>query len=155
VPDENAVLAVLLDFVDAAPHGPDGLPLDRADAIEVLRREGSALAGLDERGIAAMVNVFANNTKLMAHPDPGIFRGEMQFFSARSEPDMEPAVEGWRPYVTGQITNYRIDCAHKDMLRPAPLAEIGRALEKLLRSPAASRERHDQDVIHDGKARRP
>ncbi len=142
--DEATMLAVLLDFVGHTPQSLGEGPLDRAAVIEVLRSEGSALASLDERSLASMVEVFANNNRLLPEWEPGRFDGDVRFFGARPPAGVSPAAEGWRPYVTGRIEEHRMECEHKDMLQPGPLAEIAQVLESDLGSGGAGSDAPDR-----------
>jgi nonribosomal peptide synthetase DhbF len=40
--------------------------------------------------------------------------------------------DAWKTYLDGEIEQYDIDCRHKDMCQPKPLAEIGELLAQAL-----------------------
>ncbi len=125
VPDEVDILHGLLrdmgihdDLRDAAVP-----PLVRA--AELLRHQGGALTGLDEKTLARVVAVCANGMRISAGHRPGVFRGDVEFFTATAgRPDRQGAHSLWGPYVAGHLTDHPVDCAHADMTTGAPLKEI-------------------------------
>src|SRR5690606_40479052 len=57
------------------------------------------------------------NRGLYRDYQPEIYDGDMVVFTAVGETETGPsATESWRPYVTGDIAEYRVDCIHADML---------------------------------------
>jgi hypothetical protein len=53
------------------------------------------------------------------------------FFAERNEFD-SPLPQRWRPYVTGEITEYSVDCAHLEMLTTESLSMYGEQLKRSL-----------------------
>ncbi|MFF9090314.1 amino acid adenylation domain-containing protein, partial [Streptomyces sp. NPDC014991] len=131
--DEQEVLATLLDF---AGHGEDvagGERLRIDDVMEILRSGGGPLADIEERRVAALADVYANNRKLASAHAPGRFHGDLLHFTATADrPDGAPTADVWEPVVTGHVRRYTVDATHHDMCRPEPLAEIGRVLAERL-----------------------
>ncbi|SES00346.1 amino acid adenylation domain-containing protein [Streptomyces sp. yr375] len=134
--DEQKVLATLLDF---AGHGEDagiaadGEPLRIADVMEILRTGGGHLADIEERRVVALTEVFTNNARLSAAHVPGRFDGNVLHFTALAErPPGQPTAAVWEPAITGRVEQYAVDCAHREMCRPEPLARIGRVLAERL-----------------------
>ena len=127
-PDEEQALDAVLDSLGFPPA--DGL----AGAVEVLRAAHSPLADLGETGIASVARVFAANVEASTRFVPDTFDGDVHFFTATAcrPADLPAPVDAWRPFVTGEITERRVDCAHGEMTRPAPLAEIGTTIANLL-----------------------
>ncbi|MCW7946082.1 hypothetical protein AAW14_29830, partial [Streptomyces hygroscopicus] len=124
---ERELLADLLHFVgiDAADAAGNGL--DRAGTLDILRREGSALASLDERSTAALMDIFINNNKLLRGFDPVRFHGDLIHFTATlGRDDKAPTARSWRPHVQGRIEDYPIACEHRNMVQSGPLAEIAK-----------------------------
>jgi nonribosomal peptide synthetase DhbF len=93
--------------------------------LDVLRREG--LSTLKEHHYEAIMDTFKNNTRLVRTFVPQRFRGDMSLFVA-VQSDTAPPIEAWRPFVTGEIKIYPIDCAHDNMMDPVPAAVIGAML---------------------------
>jgi thioesterase domain-containing protein len=58
---------------------------------------------------------------------PRRFRGDVLLFVATHD-DVPPRTESWRPYVSGRIDVYPIDCQHTAMMDPVPAAKIGKRL---------------------------
>jgi amino acid adenylation domain-containing protein len=75
-------------------------------------------------------NINRNRAMYRAH-EPGVFDGDMIIFSAvQDETDRRSSPsQSWRPYVTGDITEYSIDCAHEVMLTPESLSLYGQQLK--------------------------
>jgi thioesterase domain-containing protein len=60
------------------------------------------------------------------------------FFSAtRNPPTVAEKVEGWRRFVDGPIEAVELDCDHRYMLLPQPIARLGPALTTALARAAA------------------
>jgi thioesterase domain-containing protein len=55
------------------------------------------------------------------------------FFSAtRNPPALAGKLEGWRSYVDGPVDAVELDCDHRYMLLPEPIARLGPALSDRL-----------------------
>ncbi|ALG09253.1 non-ribosomal peptide synthetase [Kibdelosporangium phytohabitans] len=123
----------------APPEGPEAIRAvldslgyrsdagDAATAIDVLRAARSPLADLGEPGIQAVARVFAANVAASARHTPGRFDGDVLFFTATV--GRTTSAGAWSPFVTGEIDERPIGCAHGDMARPGPLSEIGIVIE--------------------------
>ncbi|MFD8721811.1 amino acid adenylation domain-containing protein [Streptomyces sp. NPDC059629] len=112
-------------------HGDDlaGQPVKRAELRDFLQRHGSALAGLDERRLDALVEIFDNNLRLLRTSRPPLFDGSMLLFTAaRDRADGDRPDRAWQPYLGGRCEEHRIDCAHQHMTRPGPLAEVAKVI---------------------------
>jgi thioesterase domain-containing protein len=63
---------------------------------------------------------------------PGVFDGDMDiFYSTQNESSWDLSLQ-WRPYVTGKITKYPVDCGHLEMLSPESIIMYGKQLKLLL-----------------------
>ncbi|MEV5433193.1 beta-ketoacyl synthase N-terminal-like domain-containing protein [Streptomyces sp. NPDC052701] len=120
VPDVTAVL----DRIDA------GLAADPASS-PVTRAEAAAIAA-----------VMRNNLRIAPQFAPGVFRGDVLFFSAAQEQATDfpgdlavlpDKADAWRPYVDGTLQDHRVPCGHYEMTEPEPIALIGAAVAKALR----------------------
>lgn len=124
-PTDEDALTALLRMAGIDP----GRALDRAAAVELLRNEGSALAGLPEFTLSAVTGIVVNNARLMREHGHDRFDGDLVFFTATA-PRAEAWLtrEAWRPYLTGEIVNRDIDCLHQEMTGAGPIAEIAATL---------------------------
>ncbi|MFI5781907.1 amino acid adenylation domain-containing protein [Nocardia sp. NPDC051570] len=134
IPTEQDALAALLYMVgyDPAPLLTDGRTLTRRQVVDILRGEGSALAGITEETPRAMIDNFANAVVLESEPRQIRVDGNLLFFTAARNPATKATHDLWRPYFSGMIENHDIDCEHKDMTQPGPIAEIGRIINDAL-----------------------
>ncbi|NJC70661.1 amino acid adenylation domain-containing protein [Planosporangium thailandense] len=123
---EPELMATLLDFAGYDRRRLDGEPLEFARVVELLRQVDSPLASLEQRHITAMTRVYANASELIQRYAPGWFDGDVLFFRATLDKiDISPTPDRWQPYVSGHIDVRPIERAHTDLMKPAPLAEIG------------------------------
>jgi nonribosomal peptide synthetase DhbF len=130
--DDHQVLTELLRSFGEEPA--DEAAVDGASFVDVLRRSGSSLMSLGEHAVAALPAIFRNNSRLMREPVPGVFRGDVVFFSAAGSANARNFTHhSWQPYVDGRLVSSDIDAEHHALLRPAPLADIGRVLAARLR----------------------
>ncbi|BDD84263.1 dimodular nonribosomal peptide synthase [Tsukamurella pulmonis] len=132
VPTEQDALAALLYMVGYDPQPLVDKGITRQAVIDVLQSEGSALAGITEVTPNAMIDNFANAVNLEAEPYQAEVDGDLVFFTAARNPATSATYPLWRPYFTGTIDNHDVDCEHKDMTQPGPIAEIGRTLNSAL-----------------------
>jgi nonribosomal peptide synthetase DhbF len=129
-PDEHEALLALLMLGGYDPNRMGEQPLNLVGVLEMLRRDGSALANLDDETIVNLKTVFVNSVRILSEYQPEPFDGNILFFRSTLTPEiLGPIVpETWQPYIRGRIEQYDIDCHHKDMCKPQPLAKIGRIL---------------------------
>ncbi|MCY7877842.1 non-ribosomal peptide synthetase DhbF [Bacillus spizizenii] len=129
-PDDEEALIALLALGGYDPDSLGDKPLDFETAIEILRRDGSALASLDESVILNLKNTYVNSVGILGSYKPKIFRGNVLFFRSTIIPEWFDPIEpdSWKPYINGQIEQIDIDCRHKDLCQPEPLAQIGKVL---------------------------
>lgn len=135
VPDEQEALIALLALGGYDPDNMDGKPLNLENTIDMLRRDGSALASLEESTILNLKDTYVNSVRILSEYVPRCYKGDLLFFKSTIIPEwfdpIEP--EAWLPYIDGKIIQYDIHCRHKDMCQPGPLAEIGRILADKLK----------------------
>ncbi|MEV5597439.1 amino acid adenylation domain-containing protein [Streptomyces sp. NPDC052496] len=115
VPKETDALTALLRMAGFERTGE----LTREDVLETLRREGSALAGLSDRTLSAVVDIVVNNARLMREHQHRVFAGDVLFFTAAA-PRAEDWLtrDAWAPYVRGALANHDVDCLHPQMTQP-------------------------------------
>ncbi len=97
--------------------------------VEVLQREGSPLSTLSTDTIKALGAIYLNTNDLVRAYDHRVFRGDVLFFRAVVDTiDDTLTPDTWTPYVTGRIDNTDVECSHKDMTLPEPIAHIARVV---------------------------
>ncbi|WP_143642121.1 non-ribosomal peptide synthetase, partial [Streptomyces viridochromogenes] len=140
--DEVTILQGLLHDMGIDDDLRDDTVPPLAKAAELLRRQGGALAGLDEKTLARVAAVCANGMRVSARFRPAVFRGDMEFFTAaHGRADRLNAHALWAPYVAGHITDHSVDCTHLEMVTSGPLKEISGAVAAKLGALAAGTDR--------------
>ncbi|MFF9089436.1 amino acid adenylation domain-containing protein [Streptomyces sp. NPDC014991] len=134
----------LADFLTEA--GIDATGLDRLDPPAVaahLRRTGGPLAGLGRATLERLLAVMRNHLDLVQRHTPSRFGGcsVTLFLAADGLTGEERALKAksWEPYLGRPADIHEVPCGHQQMLRPAPAALIGAAVEHRLRALAAAR----------------
>src|SRR3954471_15823196 len=122
--DDETILAKQLK---ALGYYSGDAPLQVSSALDILRQEGDILANLDEHQVAAIIQVMKQNSRLARAFLPRRFRGDALLFAATQD-NSRPEPHKWQPYVSGKIAVHEVDCEHVHMMRPIPLAQIGRVL---------------------------
>ena len=74
-----------------------------------------------------MVGVVMNNSRLVRDSHHPVYDGDMVFFRAANP--REEDWQGWKPYVTGDVTCHDIPSSHGTMLHNASLSDIGEVLK--------------------------
>jgi thioesterase domain-containing protein len=114
-------------------------PEPEAQMLELVRRRPGL--GLDEwpdKRVHALQRVIKNNTVVMRTHQPGRVHGPMLFISCTSNPPgLAEKVETWRSFIDGPIETVELDCDHRHMLLPEPVAQMGPALTEQLARAAA------------------
>ncbi|MDH2423774.1 non-ribosomal peptide synthetase [Sphaerisporangium sp. TRM90804] len=132
---EGMLMALIEAMGFGQRHLMDGPP-DFARVAELFRSEGSALAGLTEDDVVAMVEVYANTSAITDKYVPGVFHGDLLFFMAtKDRVEGTPPPGSWRPFVDGDIEVHDVECAHHRMTWPQHIAEIGRVVSARLAEP--------------------
>jgi thioesterase domain-containing protein len=114
-------------------------PEPEARMLELVRRRPGL--GLDEwpdKRVHALQRVIKNNTVVVRTHQPGRVHCPMLFISCISNPPgLAEKLETWRSFVDGPIETVELDCDHRHMLLPEPVAQIGPALTEQLARAAA------------------
>jgi thioesterase domain-containing protein len=131
----NLVLAQFGYVPALTPAEPD----PEARMLDLVRRRPGL--GLDEwpdQRVRALQRVIKNNVAIARAHRPGEVHCPMLFFSAtRNLPTLAEKLDIWRRYVDGPIEAVELDCDHRYMLVPGPIARIGPALTAALERTSA------------------
>jgi thioesterase domain-containing protein len=132
----NLVLAQFGYVPALTPADPD--PEARMLAL-VRRRPGLGLDEWPDQRVRALQRVIKNNVAVVCTQQPGQVHCPLLFFSAtRNPPGLAEKLQRWRSFVDGPIEAVELDCDHRYMLLPEPLARLGPALsDRLARAAAA------------------
>ncbi|WP_324192379.1 amino acid adenylation domain-containing protein [Nocardia transvalensis] len=151
-----AVLAMLdsLVFPDGMPPPPtprmrdllthllgeepeDGDALDDLTAAEAAAELSAATAnpgtGLTADQLTRLHRGYVEGVRLSHSYRPGVFDGDLLYFSATRGMTEPFGADLWRPYVTGTLTEHRVDATHAQLTNSEALATIGPLLAAHLR----------------------
>jgi thioesterase domain-containing protein len=109
-------------------------PLTYARVEKLLRKRGIVEFSRYKQLLdLAVQNINSNEALYRAH-EPGVFDGDITIFSAVLDESnrSSPLLQRWRPYVTGDITEYSVDCKHQDLLTTESVNMYGEQLKVLL-----------------------
>ena len=97
--DEEESLVALLALGGYNPEDLKDKPLDIARAIEILRRDGSALASLDTETIMNLKETYVNSIDILGKYIPKPFAGDILFFRSTIIPEWFDPIypESWTP----------------------------------------------------------
>ncbi|MGD0602573.1 MAG: alpha/beta fold hydrolase [Streptosporangiaceae bacterium] len=115
-------------------------PAPETRMLELVRgRPGLGLDDWPDQRIHALQRVIKNNIAVACTQQPGRVHCPLLFFSAaRNPPALAEKLDIWRSFVDGPIEAVELDCDHRHMLLPEPVARIGSALSDRLARLAAS-----------------
>jgi len=130
---EQQIMEEVLRFCHIAIPEQDG-PLTYAQVDELVRDRGALEFPQYRQLLDLTVQNHLSNVELHRAHEPGVFDGDIIIFSAaRDESDRSSSLlQGWRPYVTGDITEYSIDCTHNEMLSTESVSMYGKQLKHSL-----------------------
>jgi thioesterase domain-containing protein/acyl carrier protein len=109
-------------------------PLTYEQIEELVRERGIVEFSRYKQLLDSFVQNINSNEALFRAHEPGVFDGDITIFSAvRDESNRSsPLPQRWRPYVTGDITEYSVDCKHQDLLTTESVNMYGEQLKVLL-----------------------
>jgi thioesterase domain-containing protein len=133
----NLVLAQFGYVPALVPTDPD----PEARMLDLVRRRPGL--GLDEwpdQRLRALQRVIRNNVAAGRAYRPGLVHCPVLFFSAtQNPPTLAEKLDIWRSFTDGPIEAVELDCHHRQMLLPGPVARLGAALSDRLARAAAPR----------------
>ncbi len=133
----NLVLAQFGYVPALTPADPD----PEARMLELVRRRpGLGLAEWPDQRVTALQRVIKNNVAIARAHRLGKVHCPVLFFAAsRNPPALAEKLRRWRSFTDGPVQAVELDCGHRHMLLPEPLARLGPALsDGLGRAAAAS-----------------
>ncbi|WP_275416281.1 non-ribosomal peptide synthetase [Streptomyces sp. SID13666] len=132
-PDDRVMLLYHVGLVDDGSHRDSGEEMTFATAREILRRQGSVLANLEEDRLATITEISANNTHLTVDYQPGPIDGDLVLIACSEQQDPPVTAEAWQPHIRGTVEAHVVSGDHGTMLtRPGTLAQIGQILSAKL-----------------------
>ncbi|WP_280422003.1 amino acid adenylation domain-containing protein [Nocardia carnea] len=109
------------DEADAAQI-PD---LTAAEAAAELAAAGATLgAGLSADRLDRLHRAYIAGVEISARYRPGVFDGDLLYFSATRGMTELLDARLWRPYVTGDLIEFSVDAAHGQLMNPEAVAVI-------------------------------
>jgi thioesterase domain-containing protein len=111
-------------------------PLTYQQVEELVREQGAVELPRYKQLLDSVVQNLSSSMALHLAHEPGVFDGDTIIFSALPDERIpsSSALESWRPYVAGHITEYPIDCRHEDMLTAESVSLYGQQLKYSLRA---------------------
>ncbi|MFI1913054.1 amino acid adenylation domain-containing protein [Nocardia sp. NPDC020380] len=102
-------------------------------AADLVRERMGGVALIDAQTLERMAASYNASARTRTGYQRPVFDGDALYFSATVHTGENSDIfgpDGWRPWITGTITNHDIDAAHDDMTAPHALAAIARALKE-------------------------
>ncbi|MGV5039027.1 amino acid adenylation domain-containing protein [Streptomyces sp. NRAIS4] len=131
---QRDLLELAFDGIGAFYAEPGNDPIEMPRILEILESHGGTLASLEERTVAALIDITENNLKISRVTAPEHFDGDMLFFEAAGRDGASTGLaEVWEPYVSGQIEKHVIPFEHMQMMSADALAEIAPVLARALK----------------------
>ena len=132
----NLVLAQFGYVPALTPAEPD----PEARMLELVRRRpGLGLEEWPDQRVRALQRVIKNNVAVALTHQVGRVHCPVLFFSAtRNPPGLAEKLADWRSFVDGPVEAVELDCDHRYMLLPEPVARLGPALSERLAGAAAA-----------------
>jgi thioesterase domain-containing protein len=101
------------------------------EQVEELVREQGEKFPRYKRFLDSIVQNFDSSFALQRAHEPAVFDGDIIIFSATgSDGNLNSSLrQSWQPYVTGDITEYSVDCTHQEMLSADSLSRFGQQVK--------------------------
>uniref|UniRef100_UPI002AD352C6 non-ribosomal peptide synthetase n=1 Tax=Frankia sp. Cas3 TaxID=3073926 RepID=UPI002AD352C6 len=120
---DGVAMGAAEDWLDPGKGDPEGA-LDRL-IVKIRRKVGHLLGPISDDDLRARVRIFHNNAALVEEHEHTRYDGDaLLLVAALGRPADIPTTELWEPYVSGKVSEVRLDCRHSDMLHPDVLGPI-------------------------------
>ncbi|KUI10580.1 hypothetical protein AU190_20985 [Mycolicibacterium acapulense] len=132
---ENWVLAEILRFYSIdIPDGDE--PLTYGQVEKLVREQGGTELPQYKQFLEFVIRSFDSSVAMHQAHEPGVYEGDMIIFSTvrNEQARTQSALQSWQPFVSGEITEYPVECAHMDMLTPESVSLFGPRLSDLLKT---------------------
>ncbi|GAB2710006.1 hypothetical protein GCM10027089_36960 [Nocardia thraciensis] len=101
-------------------------------AAELIQERMGGVSMVDATTLERMAGSYNASADTRTGYRRPVFRGDVLYFSATVDTSDIFGPDGWRPFVTGVITNHDIDVAHDELTAPHVLPTIAHALDNHL-----------------------
>jgi amino acid adenylation domain-containing protein len=130
--ENNLLEEVLRLYRIDIPEQDEPLTYEQVEAL--VRERGAVEFPRYKQFLDFIAQNLNSSMALQRAHEPGVFDGDMIIFSARRDEDdcNSSLLQSWRPYVAGDITEYSIDCTHKNMLTVEAVSMYGKQLKHSL-----------------------
>ncbi|MFD4402668.1 AMP-binding protein [Nocardia sp. NPDC058499] len=113
---------------DTVAHAPEPTA---AEAAAALAAAGASLgAGLTAGQLDRLHRAYIAGVEISARYRPGVFDGDLLYFSATRGMTEMLDVQMWRPFVTGELREYPVDTEHGRLMNPESVALIAPILDR-------------------------
>ncbi|MFD4353252.1 amino acid adenylation domain-containing protein [Nocardia sp. NPDC058518] len=114
-----------------AIFGIDDVPAESTaeEAAELITARLGGIELIDAATIERMAGSYNASAGTRTGYQRPVYDGDVVYFRATVDPAEWMGPDGWRPYVTGDITNHDVDVTHDDMTNPHALSVISPLLD--------------------------
>ncbi|MFC9997484.1 amino acid adenylation domain-containing protein [Nocardia sp. NPDC127526] len=102
------------------------------EAAELIRERMGGVALVDALTLERMAASYNASARTRTGYQRPVFHGDALYFSGTVDTSDIFGPAGWRPWITGEITNYDIEATHDELTSPDALAAIARILDEHL-----------------------
>ncbi|MFB7717229.1 amino acid adenylation domain-containing protein [Nocardia sp. NPDC056100] len=102
------------------------------EAADLIRERMGGVSLVDALTLERMAASYNASARTRTGYQRPVFHGDALYFSATAEQSDIFGPTGWRPWITGRITNHDIEVGHEELTAPHALAEIARVLDEHL-----------------------
>ncbi|WP_405138638.1 amino acid adenylation domain-containing protein [Nocardia sp. NBC_01388] len=118
---------LLTHLLGGEPEDGDALPDLTADqaAAELAAAAASFGTGLTAEQLTRLHHGYVDGVRLSHGYRPGVFDGDLLYFSATRGMTESFGVEMWRPYISGALVEHPVAATHAQLTNPDAVAVIG------------------------------
>ncbi|CAM4501450.1 non-ribosomal peptide synthetase [Nocardia ninae] len=114
--------------------GIDDVPAEATaqEAADLIRERLGGVSLIDADTIERMAASYNASARTRTGYRRPVYDGDIVYFSATVDTSDIFGPDGWRPYVTGEISNHDVEVTHDELTAPHVLAIIARVLDEHL-----------------------